>query len=216
MNQILTLKDEAKNEIYEYIHLNFRKLPKNEDNTFKEFSTNEFIDNDVDALRHAYVSGVYTLEYNATLAQWLGYFQEYMPGQGASSPGGEKQRNMDLWNNSVGRSYGKKVNSREELIKALMKALENNELITDPNDIRKFDDKISLIQDPRAPIIVAKESETGKNILFFDTIQNILLDKSNFLKAIKAGNYANYEIRVIKGEEIPFSKKDGKTSNNLG
>lgn len=40
-----------------------------------------------------------------------------------SSANAENSTNMDLWNNSVGRKYGKKTKSRKDLFKVLMKAL---------------------------------------------------------------------------------------------
>ena len=46
---------------------------------------------------------------------------------------------MDLWNNEVGRKYGKKTKSRKDLFKRLMKALKKDELIIHPdNDKRKY------------------------------------------------------------------------------
>ncbi len=56
------LRDEAKIEGYLYFDKYIRKLPKNPDGSINEFSP-RFADNDVDAFRHAYVSGVFTQEY---------------------------------------------------------------------------------------------------------------------------------------------------------
>ena len=75
MVKIYTLKDEAKIEAYEFIEKYLRKLPKYEDGSFNEL-TDEFGDNDVDALRHAYVSGVYAMEYSGDTAEKLGRLQE--------------------------------------------------------------------------------------------------------------------------------------------
>jgi hypothetical protein len=58
VSNIITLKEEAKIEIYNYIDKEIRKLPKTESVDFDEFQEG-YQDNDVDALRHAYVSGVY-------------------------------------------------------------------------------------------------------------------------------------------------------------
>ncbi len=104
MFKIYTLKDDSKLEIYELIDKNIRKLPTNEDGSFNEFS-NGFQDNDIDALRHAYVSGVYTMEYNEEVAEKLGRLQELVFSDSSSAhPHAE---NMDLWNNAIGRKYGK-------------------------------------------------------------------------------------------------------------
>jgi len=75
MVKIYTLKEEAKIEAYEFIDRNLKKLPRNEDGSFNEFADG-FADNDVDALRHAYVSGVYTMEYSEDTAEKLGRLQE--------------------------------------------------------------------------------------------------------------------------------------------
>ncbi len=75
MSNIITLKEEAKLEIYQYIDKHIRSLPKKQNGKFDEFS-NGFLDNDVDALRHAYVSGVYTMVYNEETADKLGQLQE--------------------------------------------------------------------------------------------------------------------------------------------
>lgn len=58
--KIYTLKDEAQSELYSWLDKESRQLPKNSDGTINEFAEG-FVDNDIDALRHAYVSGVYTL-----------------------------------------------------------------------------------------------------------------------------------------------------------
>lgn len=131
MFKIYTLKNKSKLEIYEHIDKKLRKLPRNEDGSFNEFS-NGFQDNDVDALRHAYVSGVYTMEYSEDVAEKLGRLEELVFSDLSSAH--PEAENMDLWNNSVGRKYGEKAKSRDELFKFLLKALKNNELIIDPDD----------------------------------------------------------------------------------
>ena len=65
------LKDEACQEAYEYFDQNVRKLPRDSNGAFDEFS-NEFGDTDVDAFRHAYVSGVFTQKYGESIANILG------------------------------------------------------------------------------------------------------------------------------------------------
>ena len=73
------LEAEAKKEVYKLINKNLRKLPKNKDGTFNELAEG-FHDNDVDALRHAYVSGVFTQEYSESTADIFGRLNEYFPG----------------------------------------------------------------------------------------------------------------------------------------
>ena len=128
----------AEYELYILIDEHIRPLPKKDYGMFNTDSK-EFRHNDVDALRHAYVSGVFTMEYDENVSNILGYLNEwFMPN---SHTGNFRQlrkiRNMDLWNNSIGRKYGKKSKTREELFWKLVKALKNGELITSLNDLRK-------------------------------------------------------------------------------
>ena len=207
------LKEEAKNEVYKLIDKNVRKLPRNSDGTFNEFSEG-FNDNDVDALRHAYVCGVFTGEYGESAADIFGRANEFFPFGGTSS---SNSTNMDLWNNAVGRKYGKKSKTRKELFKNLMKALKNGELIIDPDsDTRKYAGDGEIKEMPAAMVIVLDESKKGKNITFYDFLLRKVMNKAEFVSSIKNGDYPNYELRVIHGDEIPVSKKDGVTLDNLG
>ena len=215
---LLDLEKKARDEAYAFIDKYLRPLPKKSDGTF-DTESEEFQDNDVDALRHAYASGVFTMEYNAITANILGKLRESFPGN--NSPSGNlriqgDRRNMDLWNNAVGRKYGKTSKTREELFQSLLKALKNGELIITLDDPRKYsantDPASSKIKDR---VIVLKESKTGKNTLFLDTEKLVVFSREDFVAKIKAGEYgAEYEIRIVKGKEIPASKRDG--SSNLG
>ena len=167
MANIITLKGEAEKEAYSYFNENIRPLVMKE-NGEVDHSKNVLWDNNVDAFRHAYVSGVYTLEYDENTAKRLGVLQERFPGGGSSSPNSENSRNMDYCNNEVGRQYGNEAKSRKELAELLKKALDNGELIISLDDPRKFEKKISFQVDSSKPVVVLKESETGRNELFFN------------------------------------------------
>lgn len=210
--KIYLLKDEARIEIYEYIHNNVRKLPKKPNGDFDEWSDG-FVNNDVDALRHAYVSGVYTIEYNESVADILGRLNELI--NISSGANREAEENMDLWNNAVGRKYGKKSKDREELIKALMKALKNGELIVDPSDDRTYKGPKS-IKKGKSLVIVIEESKTGENLTFYDIDQKTILSKGEFVSQINQGLYPNYTVKNINGKETPVSKRDRFNFNNLG
>ena len=213
MVKIYTLKEEAKIEAYEFIDRNLKKLPRNEDGSFNEFADG-FADNDVDALRHAYVSGVYTIEYSEETAEKLGRLQELVFSDSSSAH--PQSENMDLWNNAVGRKYGKKSKNREQLFKLLMEALKNGELIISPDDERKYKGEKYLKRKPKSLVIKIKENKTGANILFYDVFQKIVMTKEEFIDQIKAEKYPKYSIRVVDGQEIPFSKRDRFKYNNLG
>ena len=213
--RIVTLAEELEAEVYIFIDRHYKKLPKTDAGKIDKnrFQTH---DNDIDALRHAYVSGVYTMEYNAIVANVLGWINErnpirYLQGT-ANTP---EARSMDLWNNSIGRKYGERAKTRQGLFKSLPKALEKGEMITEPNDTRKPQDD-NLYKDIKGRVIVIEESETGENILFFDLEKKILLSKKEFVSKIKDGDYEHYEVRDIDGEETPVSKRDGYSINNLG
>ena len=72
------LKEEAKGEVYQLINQHYKELPKNPDGSINEFASG-FQYNDIDALRHAYVSGVFTQTYNDFFALFLGNLQETFP-----------------------------------------------------------------------------------------------------------------------------------------
>ena len=136
---------------------------------------------------------------------------------GGSSSNNTNSSKMDLWNNKVGIKYGKKTSGKLKLFKFLLKALKNNELITDPETdprISKIDNvNLKNYQDK---VVVVKESKKGKNLQYFDINSSILFNRDEFVSAIIAGKYPRYEIRKVKGEDTPVSKKDSLVPNNLG
>lgn len=209
-----TLRAESQAEVYIYIDKYYKNLPKSDGRITGVGS--EFLDNDVDALRHSYASGVFTQEYSEVLANVFGMMNEFAPGLGSSTSYSSNSKNMDLWNNSVGRKYGKKTKSRLKLFKLLIKALKRGELIIDPdNDPRKFTGKVFDLNSLKDKVIVIKESKKGKNLMYFDVKEMKMLSKQDFVLQIKLGNYPKYELRTIKGEDTPVSKKD-KIIPNLG
>ena len=108
----------AINEVYRLIDENFRQLPKKKDGITIDEDAEGFQHNEVDALRHAFVSGVFTMEYSEGFAKFLGDGVEV---SGSLSDGNlrlqSKSRNMDYWNNHVGREYGKKSKNRRQLFR---------------------------------------------------------------------------------------------------
>lgn len=213
--KIYLLKDEAEKEAYAFIDEYYKNLPKKNDGTIDK-SRFETHDNDIDALRHAYVSGVYTMEYGSLLAYLLGMANEYniydlIKGT-LNSP---EARDMDIWNNNVGREYAEKSKTRESLFLNLLNALKNGELITDVNDSKK--PSVSLPNNTlEGLVVVLEESKTGENLIFLDLAKKEVLTKEEFITKIKNGKYEHYELRDIGGKETPVSKKDGTDFNNLG
>lgn len=133
---ILGLKATCENESYEFADRFIRKLPRKSDGSF-DLSSGEFYDNDIDAIRHAYTSGIFTQEYGEKVTEILGDMNELVPFGGNSSSNSPNSRNMDLWNNWIGRKLGLKTSGKLKLFKLVLKALKNGELIIDPeNDPR--------------------------------------------------------------------------------
>lgn len=94
-----TVKEEATSEGYDFFDKNIRHLPKNAAGKIDPTQTG-FYDNDVDAFRHAYVSGVFTQEYSRTAADIFGRMNEWDPVDMYSNSINPGSENMDLWNNS--------------------------------------------------------------------------------------------------------------------
>jgi len=92
-------------------------MSRNSDGSIKS-SDPSYNDNDIDSLRHSYVSGVYVIEFSYETAELLGRLNEFEPRRDEI-----RSRNMDLWNNSIGLNYGKKFKRGEELFFGLLKAL---------------------------------------------------------------------------------------------
>lgn len=203
------LKEECRQEAYEYYDKNIEKLPRNPDGSFNEKS-GAMSNNEADAFRHAYTSGVMTQVYHyKTIADLLGQGNEIQ------NPNPENQHNMDLWNNNVGRNYGDKIKDRKELADALKKALENGELIISPDDPRKYEGS-RILMDAHKSVIVLKESATGLNEVFYDFVKEKMMSRDEFNDEIKSGNYEGYKVIEKGSVSFPVSKPDGIAANNLG
>jgi hypothetical protein len=162
------IKDEAQAEAYEFFDKKVRPLLKDKSGNVDP-SAHGLVDNDADAFRHAYVSAVFTQEYGENAARVFGNVNEMDPLSLYSRTSNPGAFNMDLWNNRVGRKYGKKNKNRKTLLKMILKALKNGELITDPADKRKFQGS-SNFPNEKKPLVVVRQTRTGRNILFYDLI----------------------------------------------
>ena len=209
------MKEDTRDEAYQYFDLHIRKLPRNADGTIKSFGPG-IDDNDVDAFWHAYVSGVFTQEFGETIANLLGLLNEFDPISSASNTIDPRSRNMDLWNNRVGRKYGKKTNGRKTLLKLIHQALKNGELIVDLKDKREFAGKKSAPKRISKPIIAISNSKSGRNELYYDLLKKIVMTRLELVESIHAGNYPGYSVKLIRCIDTPVSKRDGKRINNIG
>jgi hypothetical protein len=101
MRQFVSLMSQSLDEAYRYFDKNIRALPKDHLGNFQMYGPG-FADNDVDAFRHAYVSGRYAMVYNTNIAKIFGILYEMT---GLPSSGRISDKNMDYWNNAAGRKY---------------------------------------------------------------------------------------------------------------
>jgi hypothetical protein len=177
------LMSEATKEAYIYFETKIRPLPKDENGQI-DATASGLVDNDVDAFRHAYVSGVFTKEYNEQTANILGWLNE---GTSILSPFGST--NMDLWNNSVGRKLGSKAKTREQLADFVRQALKSGELIISLDDPRKFTDSVPAKPFGDHSVIVLRRDTKGVNEHFYDFNLSKILSRSEFVVEIQTGHY---------------------------
>jgi hypothetical protein len=211
--KIYYLKDEALIDLYKRLDKDLRPMPKKPDGSIDLYGIG-LEDNDVDALRHAFISGVYTMEYNEGTAELLGRLNELSSLDSQSTSA--LSVNMDLWNNDVGRFYGKKTKTWDELYLKLMKALKANELIIDLKDNRKYKGEKNIKRLPKSFVIKIQENKTGANTEFLDIRKKIVMSKPDFILAIKQGKYPGYAVRKHLSGEFPYSTRDRFSFNNLG
>lgn len=209
------VRDEAELEAYEYLDKHIRKLPRRPDGTI-DSSAAGFSDNDADAFRHAYVSGVLTQEFSESTADILGRLNEYLTLDLYSNSRDPRALNMDLWNNSVGRKYGKLTKNRRDLLKQIHEALTRGELITELSDPRQYSGAKNDPQNASKPILVLAEDENGRNEVYMDVVKKQILSCSELVALIQSGKYPGYSVKEIKGVLTPVSNPDSRESNNLG
>lgn len=207
--------EEARAEAYEYFDRRIRRLPKNGDGSIKSHGS-WLDDNDVDAFRHAYVSGVFTQKFGETTSNVLGLVNELDPAGAASNSASPRLRNMDLWNNRVGRKYGTKTRGRKTLLKLIHQALKRGELIVDLKDPRTFAGVTTPPKRMSKPIVSLEKSKSGRNETYYDLLKRIVMTREELVAYILAGNYRGYSVKRIRGIETPVSKRDGKRINNIG
>jgi hypothetical protein len=209
------LRDEACKEAYEYFDRHIRKLVRRANGQINPFGPG-LDDNDVDAFRHAYVSGVFTQDFGEKVANYLGLANEYWPGGQYSHSVSPGSRNMDLWNNKVGRRYGKTIRSRKTLLKAIHNALKKGELILNPKDPREFTGAKSPPDKLSKPIVAVAKSKSGRNEIFYDIEKRVVLSREDLVAKIEMGFDPGYSVKIIRGIETPVSKRDGRIANNIG
>ena len=108
--------------------------------------------NEADAFKHTFMQADLALKSTVGLSKLAGDIHEWQGDKNNHQPAGEK--NMDLWNNEIGREISKEIRreyNRIEVIKhinsgkmddiiadKIMKRMKKGELITHPSDPRKY------------------------------------------------------------------------------
>lgn len=201
------LRNVAAMEGYTYFDQAIRPLVKKPDGSI-DIGHPSVVGNDVDAFRHAHVSGVFTQEYGETVAWIFGGINEWGSNDLAD-------KNMDYWNNEVGRKLALKNHTRQALLEAVKASLELGELITSLSDERVFSgEPVPEPQEGRS-VIVLKENDTGGNEAFYDLHLKKGMSRDEFVSDIDAGYYPGYAIRTNNSSRYPAAKPDGDKSNNL-
>lgn len=213
LTKIYTLKVEAQNQLYEWLDKEVRPLPKKSDGSIDPYG-HGLVDNDVDALRHAFVSGVYTIEFSEQTAEFMGRLNEFRDFDSSSAaPGAE---NMDLWNNAFGRKVERKIKTWRGLYESLLKAMKDGDLILTPTDLRRYRGEKRIKRIPKSFVIKIKENKSGANVEFLDVRQRKVLSKDEFIQAIRKGQYPGYAVRKHHSGDFPYSTRDRFSFNNLG
>ena len=108
------------------------------------------------------------------------------------------------------------TDSRIMLAEYIKKALENGELIVDPEDGRVYEGLRHFNYDPDKPVKVIEEQDTGLNEYFLDQSNGNVMHRDEFIALINGGNYPGYKVVTSGGKRFPMSRSDGDAGNNLG
>lgn len=73
---------------------------------------------------------------------------------------------------------------------------------------------MSTLKKPR--VSVTKENHKGRNINFIDNKTRKEMTRAQFSDEIDAGNYPDYQVKIINGLRTPVSKPNGTQDDNLG
>jgi hypothetical protein len=202
-------RDEAEDETYVFFDKNIRSLPKKSDGQVDKCGPG-FVDNDVDAFRHAYVSGRFVHIYNDSFASLLGWLNELW------SPSSLHGKNMDLWNNGIGRELARKHPTKDTLAHAVAEALRDGQLITFPGDGRVYSQAVLPKPTGDFSVVAIKKSKNGANEVYFDFNSAMVLSKEDFVSAIRAGKYAAYTLRTRNGSVYPVARSNRTGTDKLG
>lgn len=165
--------------------------------------------NESDAFRHAYMQWWLSKRSESAFAKWLGNMHENANPNNPSS-----ERNMDLWNNSIGREVAHEIiheNSddislyTDEMLndmaaEKIVRKMRAGDMITTPNDPRKFENmELERLKDEDRVFYKGEFSNIKEKV------NNRIM--SNYLNQAIENNWqiddkANLDKRVSDGELI--------------
>lgn len=175
--------------------------------------------NEADAFKHAYMQWMLDYYSGSDIAKSLGDMHE---DETPNAPYGE--RNMDLWNNAIGReiSYEMKNSEASDYIgdefelasdiaaKKIVEKMVYGELITDPNDPRRFENmELERLEDNDR--VFYNGEYTDFNDHFIDSYVNKYLEQA-IENDWKIPDKENLDSRVQSGELIyveDYTKANG-------
>lgn len=171
--------------------------------------------NEADAFKHAYMQWVLDYYFDSDVATKLGNMHE------DETPNADiGERNMDLWNNSIGREIADEMQKLKDGIsfesakdiaaRKIVEKLRNGELITTPNDPRKFENmELERLTD-KDKVHYKNEFAKYKEPLSDDVLERYLEQAIDNDWTIP--DKASLDKRVQKGELIyveSYTKADG-------
>jgi len=155
----------AESEDFFYLYLNTSTYPPNPGDPGHNDA--------MDAFRHAYTSGVYAMERGEEYANILGVANEILGDMKGQPP---LERNMDLWNNRVGRELAMTATSKDDLAQKIAIAIGLGDLIIDPfTDGRTFDG--------------ARPNPTYLQLLDLQENHSDAIDQSELTRSVLSSNF---------------------------
>lgn len=179
--------------------------------------------NEADAFKHAYMQWAIDYYTGSDNAKVLGDMHE---DETPYAPYGET--NMDLWNNAIGREISYEMKNSEYndfwgdnfetassiAARKIIEKMEKGELITDPRDVRRFENmELERLDD--SDRVFYKGEFTNHNERFLDSYLNRYLEQA-IENDWKIPDKENLEQRVLSGELIyveDYTKSNGAKVN---
>lgn len=183
------------------------------------------MDDEIDAFRHAYMQAYITVTHGKDAARVIGdIYEKWGDYTESQTP---KQRNMDLWNNDIGRQIGEEVKNEtkyfqhitsekmfEDMIaEKIYQKMKKGEMITTPKDPRKYEDvKDGKLTGGAAQVDsytydFTREDIGGMSSKEFEEHEKEIM---NQLKTVGVPS----EIDLPKGEKSRYSNEKSKGSSS--